>query len=237
MVSQDAQETFQAAQPAIQELAQKVQQAQQAKMEQMAAQDPTAQVILKTQMAETKRKADESQARLQQEMAKHQQDYQLKVAELERKVQELVTKFQTENQINDQKNSTNVALANINNASRERVALVQTGAQMDAMQAQLAHEQNMSAIDAINMADADMRKHGIQSEREAFMQEAQATQQAIDAQQAQKNQMMDMEHQARMASMQNQNQQQSKMMDQQQEMNIERMRAGGVTKKPTKKEK
>ena len=206
-------------------------------MEQMAAQDPTAQVILKTQMAETKRKADESQARLQQEMAKHQQDYQLKVAELERKVQELVTKFQTENQINDQKNSTNVALANINNASRERVAQVQVGAQMDAMQAQLAHEQNMSAIDAINMADADMRKHGIQAEREAFMQEAQATQQAIDAQQAQKNQMLDMEHQARMAAMQNQNQQQSKMMDQQQQMNIEQMRAGGVTKKPTKREK
>ena len=145
--------------------------------------------------------------------------------------------FQTENQINDQKNSTNVALANINNASRERVAQVQTGAQMDAMQAQLAHEQNMSAIDAINMADADMRKHGIQAEREAFMQEAQATQQAIDAQQAQKNQMMDMEHQARMASMQNQNQQQSKMMDQQQQMNIEQMRAGGITKKPTKREK
>jgi hypothetical protein len=48
--------------------------------------------------------------------------------------------------------------------------------------------------------------------------------------------MMDM-HQARMASMQNQNQQQSKMMDQQQQMNIEQMRAGGVTKKPTKKEK
>ena len=69
------------------------------------------------------------------------------------------------------------------------------------------------------------------------MQQAQATQQAIDAQQAQKNQMLDMEHQARMAAMQNQNQQQSKMMDQQQQMNIEQMRAGGVTKKPTKREK
>ena len=237
MVSQDAQETFQAAQPAIQQLAQKVQQAQQAKMEQMAAQDPTAQVILKTQMAETQRKSQEAQAKLQQEMAKHQQDYQLKVAELERKVQELVTKFQTENQINDQKNSVNIALANMNNSSRERVADTQAGMQMDAMQAQLAHEQNMSAIDAINMADADMRKHGIQAEREAFMQQAQAAQQAIDAQQAQKNQMLDMEHQARMASMQNQNQQQSKMMDQQQQMNIEQMRAGGITKRPTKREK
>jgi hypothetical protein len=188
-------------------------------------------------MAETQRKSQEAQAKLQQEMAKHQQDYQLKVAELERKVQELVTKFQTENQINDQKNSTTIALANINNASKERVATLQAGVQVDSMQAQLAHEQNMSAIDAINMADADMRKHGIQAEREAFMQQAQATQQAIDAQQAQKNQMLDMEHQARMASMQNQNQQQSKMMDQQQQMNIEQMRAGGITKRPTKREK
>ncbi len=183
MVSMDAQATFQSAQPQIQQLAQKVQEAQKAKLEQMAANDPTAQALLKTQMAETQRKSQESQARLQQEMAKHQQDYQLKVAELEQKVQELIAKYQTQSQIDSQKNATNIATANINNASRERVAAMQAGAQMDALQAQLAQEQAMSAIEAINTADEDIRQHGIAIEQAAFNQQAQAVQQAIDAQQ------------------------------------------------------
>ena len=182
MVSQDAQITFQAAAPMIQQLAQKVQQAQQAKMEQAAAQDPTAQVILKTQMAETQRKSQEAQAKLQQEMSKHQQDYQLKVAELERKVQELLTKFTTEAKINSQKNAKDIVLANINNASRERVADIQAGMQMDGLQAQLEHEQAMSAIDAINAADQDIRQHGIEVEQQTYQQEAQAVQKMIDNQ-------------------------------------------------------
>jgi hypothetical protein len=182
MVSMDAQSTFQAAQPMIQKLAQKVQEAQKSKMEQMAANDPTAQALVKTQMAETQRKAQESQARLQQEMSRHQQEYQLKVAELEQKVQELIAKYQTQSQIDSQKNATNIAVANINNASRERVASINAGAQVDALQAQLAHEQAMSAIDAINTADEDIRQHGIAIEQQAFEQQAQAVQRAIDAQ-------------------------------------------------------
>lgn len=183
MVSMDAQTTFQAAQPLIQQLAQKVQQAQQAKMEQMAANDPTAQALVKTQMAETERKAQEAQARLQQEMAKHQQEYQLKVAELEQKVQELIAKYQTQSQVDSQKNATNIAMANINNASRERIAAMQVGAQMDGLQAQLEQEQAMSAINAINTADTDIRQHGIAIEQQAFEQQAQAVQKAIEAQQ------------------------------------------------------
>jgi hypothetical protein len=181
MVSMDAQTTFQNAQPMIQQLAQKVQQAQQAKMEQMASNDPTAQALLKTQMAETQRKAQEAQAKLQQEMAKHQQDYQLKVAELEQKVQELVAKYQTQSQIDSQKNATNIVTANINNASKERVAGMQVGAQMDTLQSQLAQEQAMSAIDAINTADEDIRQHGIAIEQAVFNQQAQAVQQALEA--------------------------------------------------------
>lgn len=182
MVSQDAQITFQAAAPMIQQLAQKVQESQKAKMEQMAAQDPTAQVILKTQMAETQRKSQEAQAKLQQEMARHQQDYQLKVAELERKVQELLTKFQTEAKINSQKNAKDIVLANINNASKERVADINAGVQMDGLQAQLEHEQAMSAIDAINAADQDIRQHGIEVEQQTYQQEAQAVQNIIEGQ-------------------------------------------------------
>ena len=183
MVSMDSQATFQAAQPQIMQMVQKVQESQKAKMEQLAAQDPAAQAILKTQMAETQRKAQESQMKLQQEMARHQQEYQLKVADLERKVQELLAKFTTDSKINSQKNATNIALANINNDSRERIAAISKGFEMDALQRQLQHEQQMSAIDAINAADKDIRQHGIDVEQQAFQQQAAMVQAAIDAEQ------------------------------------------------------
>lgn len=181
MVSMDAQTTFQSAQPMIQELAKKVQEAQKAKMEQAMNSDPAASALMKTQMAETQRKTQEFQMKMQAEVQRMQQDYQLRVAELQQKVQELVAKYQTQSEIDSQKNSTNIVTANINNASRERVAAMQTGAQMDALQAQLAQEQAMSAIDAINTADDDIRKHGIAIEQQAFQQQAQAVQQALEA--------------------------------------------------------
>ena len=183
MVSQDAQVTFSQAQPMILQLAQKVQKAQQSAQEAAAAKDPTAQVLLKTQMAETQRKAQEAQARMQQDMAKQQQDYQLKVAELQRKVQELSTKYGVQSEIDSQKNSTNIALASINNASRERIADINAGVQMDGMQMQLEAEQAQSAIQAINAADEDIRKHGLAIEQQAFQQQADAVQAAIQAQQ------------------------------------------------------
>ena len=183
MVSQDAQVTFSQAQPMILQLAQKVQQAQKAAAENAAAKDPTAQVLLKTQMAETQRKAEEAQARMQQDMAKQQQDYQLKVAELQRKVQELSTKYGVQSDIDSQKNSTDIVLANINNASRERVAAMNAGAQLDGMQMQLEAEQAQSAIQAINTADEDIRKHGLAIEEQVFEQQADAVRAAIEAQQ------------------------------------------------------
>jgi hypothetical protein len=182
MVSQDAQITFSQAQPMILQLAQKVQQAQKAAAENAASKDPTAQVLLKTQMAETQRKAQEAQARMQQDMAKQQQEYQLKVAELQRKVQELSTKYGVQSEIDSQKNSTDIALASINNASRERVAAMNAGAQLDGMQMQLEAEQAQSAIQAINTADEDIRKHGLAIEEQAFQKQAEVVQAAIEAQ-------------------------------------------------------
>jgi hypothetical protein len=88
MVSEDAQQTLGQYVQQIQQLAQKVQQAQQAQQQQIAGNDPTAQVILKTQMAETERKAAESQAKMQLTMQQDQQNYQLKLDELQQKVAE-----------------------------------------------------------------------------------------------------------------------------------------------------
>lgn len=182
MVSQDAQQTFQAELPAIQGLLQKVQQAQQNAMQNAMMADPAAQALLKTQTAETQRKVQEFQAKMQQDTAKQQQEFDLRVAELQRQVAELVTKYETQSEIDSQRNSTNIATANINNASRERIAAMQVGAQMDGMQAQLQQEQIMSAIDAINAADDDIRKHGIAVEQERFQRQADMVQSRIQAQ-------------------------------------------------------
>jgi hypothetical protein len=182
MVSEDSQQSLAQYMPQIQALAQKVQQAQQAQQEQLAGNDPTAQVIYKTQMAETQRKQQEAQAKMQMETQKDQQAYQLKIAELQQKVQELQAKYSTQTSIDNQRNATDIAMANINNAARERVAQINAGIQMGQKQAQLEHEQNLSAIDAINAADADIRQHGLAIQQQAFQAQADQVAQQVDAQ-------------------------------------------------------
>ena len=184
LVGQESQQTIGPYLQQIQALAQKVQQAQQAQQQQAAESDPTAQVILKTQMAETQRKQAESQARMQLENQKDQQTYQLKIAELQQKVQELQTKYQTQSTVDSNKNATQIAMADINNASRERVASITAGAQLGADQMAMAHEQNQTALEASHAAQQDIRQHGLEIEQQAFQQQAQQVQQQIAAQQA-----------------------------------------------------
>ena len=182
MVGEDAKSVLGPYLQPIQVLAQKVQQAQQQQMEKAAASDPTAQVILKTQMAETQRKQQESQAKMQLQGQQDQQEYQLKIAELQQKVQELQAKYSTQTNIDNQRNATDIAMANINNAAKERVAQINAGAQMDQQQAQLEHEQNLSALDAIQAADADIRQHGIAVQQQTFQAQADQVAKQADAQ-------------------------------------------------------
>lgn len=185
MVTQDAQASMQAFIPEIQALAQKVQQAVQAQQQQMANADPTAQVILKTQMAETQRKQAESQARMQFEAEKAKQDYQLRIAELQRQVAELETKYQTQNAIDANKSTTQIALADVNNASRERVAAINAQAGLTADQMAMAHEQNQTAFQASNAAQQELTRHGLDIEKRAFEQQAAQTQELLKAAAAQ----------------------------------------------------
>ncbi len=185
MVSQDAQQNMAQYVQQIQGLAQKVAQAQQQQQESAANADPTAQVLLKTQMAETQRKQAESQARMQLDNQKQQQEYQVKLAELQQKVQELQAKYQTQSNIDSQQNAKDIALANINNAAKERVAMITAGAQMDQQQAQLEHEQNLSAMEATMAAEQDIRQHGLQVQQQAFQQQAAQVEKAVELQHAQ----------------------------------------------------
>ncbi len=180
MVTQDTQQTMQAFLPEIQALAQKVQQAQQAQQQQLANADPTAQVILKTQMAETQRKQAESEAKMQLTSQKDKQDYQLRIAELQRQVAELETKYQTQTSIDANKNATQIALADINNSSRERVASIAAQASLTSDQMSMAHEQNQTALEASHAAQQEITRHGLEIERQSFEQQAAQTQTGLD---------------------------------------------------------
>jgi hypothetical protein len=183
MVGEDSQQILGQYIPKIQELAQKVQQANQQQRQLAAESDPTASVILKTQTAETQRKAQESQAKMQLEVQKDKQTYELKIAELQQKVQELQTKYHTQTVVDSNKNATNIAMADINNASRERIAYINAQQQFDADQQAMAHEQNLTALEASHAAQEEIRRHGLEIEQRQFEQQAQAVQSQIGAQQ------------------------------------------------------
>jgi hypothetical protein len=107
------------------------------------------------------------------------------LAELQQKVQELQAKYQTQSNIDSQQNAKDIALANINNAAKERVAMITAGAQMDQQQAQLEHEQNLSAMEATMAAEQDIRQHGLQVQQQAFQQQAAQVEKAVELQHAQ----------------------------------------------------
>jgi hypothetical protein len=189
MVNQDSQQELQEYVQQIQQLAQKVQQANQQKAQNAAMNDPTAAAIVKTQMAETERKTQEAQMRMQTETQKAKQDYEIKVAELQQKVAELQAKYTTQTDIDNQRNATDIAMANINNAAKERIAMINANAQIDQQQSQLEYEQNSSAINAIMAADADIRQHGLALEQKVFDAKAAEVQKQIEAQLAAEQEM------------------------------------------------
>ena len=118
---------------------------------------------------------------MQMEQAKSQQDYELKIAELQRKVLELQSKYEVQTELDNQKNSTNVAINSMNNSSRERVAAMQAQAQLSAQEIALAQEQAMLGIQAVNEAERDIRQHGIEIERQNFLNETEVAKQAVQA--------------------------------------------------------
>jgi hypothetical protein len=213
MVDQDAQKQLAPYIQQVQQLAQKVQQAQESQQQSQLMSDPTAAAIVKTQTAETQRKQQEAQAKMQLDLQKAQQEYQIKVAQLQQQVQDLAAKYQTQSSIDSQRNAKDIALANINNSAKERVAMIQIGTQMDQAQAQLEHEQNMSAIEATQAAENDIRAHGLEVQKQAFEQQAQQVQNQIEAQKqqqatVQQQQQAAQQHQQSMVQADQQHQQQ-----------------------------
>ena len=215
MVGQDAQQTIGPFLQQIQGLAQKVSQAQQQQQQSALMSDPTAAAIVKTQTAETQRKMQEAQAKMQLDTQSMQQDYQVKIAELQQKVQELQAKYSTQTNIDNQRNATDIAMANINNAAKERIATITTGAAMDQLQTQLEAEQDQSAMQAIQASNQDIRQHGLAIQQQAFEQQANQVQQQIEAQQAQQ------QHQQGLAQADQQHQMELQQQDQQHQQGLQ----------------
>jgi len=207
LVGQDSQQTLGPFLQQITGLAQKVSQAQQQQQQSALMSDPTAAAIVKTQTAETQRKLQEAQAKMQLDTQEIQQNYQIKVAELQAKVQELQAKYSTQTNIDNQRNATDIAMANINNSAKERVAMITAGAQMSQIQAQLEADQDQSAREAIQTAEQDIRQHGLAIQQQAFEQKAQQVQQQIEAQKAQQQAAMEaQQHQQGLAQADQQHQ-------------------------------
>jgi hypothetical protein len=222
LVDQDTQLTMQPFVQQISALSQKVQQMQQAQQQAAMGADPTAQVLLKTQMAETQRKAQESQSKMQLDLQKAQQQYQLEVAKLQQQMQELQAKYQTQSTIDSQRNATNIAMADLNNSSRERIAEITAKVGLTSDQLAMQHEQDITALQASQEAQADIRQHGLEINQQNFLHQAQmaqqAAQQAAAADQQRKQHVVDVASQAMQHAAQAQQQNQQLSAQQQQAM-------------------
>ena len=180
LVNQDSAQTFQPILPLVNQLVQQVQQAKQSQMQMAAAMDPTSQALIQTQMAETKRKAEEAQAKFQLEREKMQAEMQDKMRDMQAQLSEVMAKLQLDKSRNDADIAARIAIADINNASQERVAMIAANQQLSNIQVQQQHAQEMTALEAETQAHADLRQHGLEQVR---AEEERAHQQAMQAQQ------------------------------------------------------
>lgn len=165
LVNQDAQTTFKGINPIVQQMMQQMQQNKQSQMQSAAMADPTSQALIQTQMAETKRKTEEAQAKFQLEREKMQAEMADKVRDMQAKVAEIQAKLGLQQQLADQDNAAKVAIADINNASKERVAMIAADQALSAQQVQQQHSQEMTALEAESQAYADLRKHGLDQDQ------------------------------------------------------------------------
>jgi len=165
LVNQDAQTTFKGINPIVQQMMQQMQQNKQSQMQSAAMADPTSQALIQTQMAETKRKTEEAQAKFQLEREKMEAEMADKVRDMQAKLAEVQAKLGLQQQLADQDNAAKVAIADINNASKERVAMINADQALSAQQVQQQHSQEMTALEAESQAYADLRKHGLDQDQ------------------------------------------------------------------------
>jgi hypothetical protein len=117
---------------------------------------------------------------LQLEREKMQAEMADKVRDMQAKLAEIQAKMGLQQQLADQDNAAKVAITDINNASKERVAMIAADQALSAQQIQQQHSQEMTALEAERQAYADLRKHGLD---QAQAEEQRAHDAAMQAQQ------------------------------------------------------
>ena len=110
-------------------------------------------------------------------------EYDLDIAKFQRQVAELQAKYETQSKLDANKSATQIALADINNASRERIAQIAADMGLTQDQMAMAHEHELTALEATNAAEQDLRQHGLEVERSSMADQAAQVQQQIAAQQ------------------------------------------------------
>lgn len=153
--------------PYIQDLLKKVQQQAQSQQEQTLRSDPAAAVLLKTE--EAKNKLDTQRAK---------DEYQLKIAELMTRVEELESSVKRDNELDNNKNATQVAIASLNAQNKLEIEQLKGGIAQSQAQMQLDHEQQMLGIQAAQEAQQELQAHGLDLEKtnhQAQIDQAQAS--------------------------------------------------------------
>jgi len=186
LVAKSSQQDLGNFQAAINELVQKQQ--QQAQAQQEAMQDPSAKVLLQTQMAETQRKTQEMQTRFQLDQQKQQLDYQGKIQDMQAKLADLQAKFKQE----QDKLANQIALANVNNAAQERIEYIKAGVALNQQQKEAEIAQNANAVQAELDNASNIRAHQV----EMALAQQEAAMQAQDADQQHMREAFAREHQA-----------------------------------------
>ena len=166
--------------PTIEQLQKAASSAAKSAQERAMMSDPSAGALIMTE----KQKLEFETKRVEAEMAikkqELEQDFAAKVQDLQTKVDELIAKYQTDKQLDENKNATAISIASLNNESRERVEGIKLGQQADAMQAQLEQERNMLGAQAALESRKAIEQHGMDVQKQNIDIEAQRTAQQLD---------------------------------------------------------
>jgi hypothetical protein len=102
-------------------------------------------------------------------------------------VDELLGKYEADKQLDANKNATALAIASLNNDSRERVEELKLGVQASQQQAELEHAREMLGTEASITAQQAIQNHGLDVAKARIDSEAQLTQQALQQAQLPQN--------------------------------------------------
>ena len=177
--------------PQIEQLQKAASEAAKSAQERALMSDPSAAALVKTETDKLAFQSQQMQGEMAMKKQELEQDFAAKVQDLQTKVDELLAKYNSEKEIDENKNATAISIAALNNESRERVEGIKLGVQADQLQAQLEQERNMLGAQAALESRKAIEQHGMDVQKQNIDIEAQRTAQQLDHSQQQAMQMQE----------------------------------------------